>query len=62
MNEVLPSVHEACTSQCSAKCPLAAGDDHIGGGMNVADLVEVMELGETIEVVEIVEVGQQTRF
>ena len=61
MNEALPGVHGACTSQCSSKCPLAAGDD-AAGGMDVTSMVEILEMGETIEVVEVIEVRQQTRF
>lgn len=54
MNDALPDVHGACTSQCSAKCPLSAEYDHVGGGMDVTGAVEVPEIGEITEVVEII--------
>jgi len=56
MDEALPSVHSACTSQCSARCPLTAAAEDDAVAVTLVDTVEVAETSETIEICETVEV------
>lgn len=58
MEAALPGVHGACTSQCSAKCPLSAHGDielaETGQGVGSA-AIDALDPIEAIEAVEVVE-------
>lgn len=55
MDDALPSVHGGCTTQCSARCPLAANAVEVAA-VEIVDRVEVVETTDTFEVRETLEI------
>jgi hypothetical protein len=51
MDAALPSVHGACTTRCSARCPLSAGGEEVAA-VSISDTVDVVETADTLEIQE----------
>lgn len=61
MNEALPGVHGACTSRCSARCPLSPADGTVGDAVERDILIEIGGSGAATDIRESVEVREVVR-
>ncbi|TCT13592.1 hypothetical protein EDC22_101462 [Tepidamorphus gemmatus] len=58
MNEALPAVHGACTSRCSARCPLSDAAGAVGETVERGTLFAVGRSGATVDIGEAADIRE----